>query len=90
MRNALYFYRCPCLGGLAEEVDEKTLHAAFIPFGDITDINIPLDYETGKDTCIFQLFASYMYSPFISYRTRFFKFSLVLLNSHEKICDKVM
>lgn len=34
--------------GLAEEVDEKTLHAAFIPFGDITDINIPLDYETEK------------------------------------------
>jgi peptidyl-prolyl isomerase E (cyclophilin E) len=35
-------------GGLAEEVDEKILHAAFIPFGDITDIQIPLDYETGK------------------------------------------
>lgn len=34
-------------GGLAEEVDEKTLHAAFIPFGDILDIQIPLDYETG-------------------------------------------
>lgn len=33
-------------GGLAEEVDEKTLHAAFIPFGDIMDIQIPLDYET--------------------------------------------
>uniref|UniRef100_A0A6I8NMX7 Peptidyl-prolyl cis-trans isomerase n=1 Tax=Ornithorhynchus anatinus TaxID=9258 RepID=A0A6I8NMX7_ORNAN len=32
--------------GLAEEVDEKVLHAAFIPFGDITDIQIPLDYET--------------------------------------------
>lgn len=35
-------------GGLAEEVDDKVLHAAFIPFGDITDIQIPLDYETGK------------------------------------------
>uniref|UniRef100_A0A8C8AM52 Peptidylprolyl isomerase E n=1 Tax=Otus sunia TaxID=257818 RepID=A0A8C8AM52_9STRI len=34
--------------GLAEEVDEKVLHAAFIPFGDITDIQIPLDYETEK------------------------------------------
>uniref|UniRef100_A0A669AW45 Peptidyl-prolyl cis-trans isomerase n=2 Tax=Oreochromis TaxID=8139 RepID=A0A669AW45_ORENI len=32
--------------GLAEEVDEKVLHAAFIPFGDIIDIQIPLDYET--------------------------------------------
>lgn len=40
--------RCPVSsGGLAEEVDEKVLHAAFIPFGDITDIQIPLDYETG-------------------------------------------
>ncbi|KAK3592067.1 hypothetical protein CHS0354_019323 [Potamilus streckersoni] len=36
------------VGGLSEEVDEKTLHAAFIPFGDITDIQIPLDYETEK------------------------------------------
>ncbi|KAG7280724.1 hypothetical protein CRUP_004524, partial [Coryphaenoides rupestris] len=34
--------------GLAEEVDEKVLHAAFIPFGDVTDIQIPLDYETEK------------------------------------------
>uniref|UniRef100_A0A673L8I6 Peptidyl-prolyl cis-trans isomerase E n=1 Tax=Sinocyclocheilus rhinocerous TaxID=307959 RepID=A0A673L8I6_9TELE len=33
---------------LAEEVDEKVLHAAFIPFGDISDIQIPLDYETEK------------------------------------------
>jgi peptidyl-prolyl isomerase E (cyclophilin E) len=30
------------------KVEEKVLHSAFIPFGDITDINIPLDYETGK------------------------------------------
>ncbi|XP_016303585.1 peptidyl-prolyl cis-trans isomerase E-like isoform X1 [Sinocyclocheilus anshuiensis] len=36
------------VGGLAEEVDKKVLHAAFIPFGDITDIQIPLDYETEK------------------------------------------
>ncbi|XP_039596029.1 peptidyl-prolyl cis-trans isomerase E isoform X1 [Polypterus senegalus] len=36
------------VGGLAEEVDEKVLHAAFIPFGDIVDIQIPLDYETEK------------------------------------------
>ncbi|XP_058159825.1 uncharacterized protein [Dasypus novemcinctus] len=34
------------VGGLAEEVDFKVLHAAFLPFGDITDIQIPLDYET--------------------------------------------
>ncbi|PNF37100.1 Peptidyl-prolyl cis-trans isomerase E [Cryptotermes secundus] len=35
-------------GGLAEEVDEKVLNAAFIPFGDVMDIQIPLDYETEK------------------------------------------
>lgn len=36
------------VGGLAEEVDEKVLHAAFIPFGDITDVQIPQDYSTQK------------------------------------------
>jgi len=36
------------IGGIAEEVDDKILHAAFIPFGDITDIQIPIDYETSK------------------------------------------
>ncbi len=41
----LMMYLIP--GGLAEEVTEKILHAAFIPFGDILDIQIPLDYETG-------------------------------------------
>ena len=35
-------------GGIAEEVEEKILHSAFIPFGDIIDIQIPLDYETNK------------------------------------------
>jgi len=37
-------------GGIPEDVDEKVLHAAFIPFGDIMDIQIPLDYETGLQT----------------------------------------
>lgn len=36
------------VGGLAEEVDDKVLHAAFIPFGDIVDVQIPLDYESEK------------------------------------------
>jgi len=36
------------IGGLAEEVDDKMLQAAFIPFGDILDVNIPIDYETSK------------------------------------------
>ncbi|XP_066926490.1 peptidyl-prolyl cis-trans isomerase-like [Clytia hemisphaerica] len=36
------------IGGLAEEVDDKMIQAAFIPFGDILDVNIPIDYETSK------------------------------------------
>jgi peptidyl-prolyl isomerase E (cyclophilin E) len=32
------------VGGLAEEADEETLHAAFIPFGDIVEVNIPKDF----------------------------------------------
>ena len=49
--SCVFVCLCVCVfvsGGLAEEVDEKVLHAAFIPFGDITDIQIPLDYETGE------------------------------------------
>uniref|UniRef100_A0A8C6FI23 RRM domain-containing protein n=1 Tax=Moschus moschiferus TaxID=68415 RepID=A0A8C6FI23_MOSMO len=34
------------VGGLGEEMDDKLLYAAFIPFGDITGIQILLDYET--------------------------------------------
>lgn len=36
------------MGGLAEEVDEKMIQASLIPFGDLVDINLPLDYETQK------------------------------------------
>lgn len=36
------------VGGLSEEVDEKVLRGAMIPFGDLTEVQIPLDYETGK------------------------------------------
>ncbi|XP_054153161.1 peptidyl-prolyl cis-trans isomerase E-like [Oppia nitens] len=35
-------------GGLSEEVDDKILQAAFIPFGDIIDINLPIDFSTQK------------------------------------------
>lgn len=49
-------------GGLAEEVDEKVLHAAFIPFGDITDIQIPLDYETGNKHTNIHKTHSYTYT----------------------------
>ncbi|KNC75863.1 peptidyl-prolyl cis-trans isomerase E [Sphaeroforma arctica JP610] len=35
------------VGGLSEEVTEEVLQAAFIPFGEISDINMPIDYKTG-------------------------------------------
>ncbi|KAF8371826.1 cyn-13, partial [Pristionchus pacificus] len=35
------------VGGFAEEVNEKVLMGAFIPFGDVVAISIPMDYETG-------------------------------------------
>ena len=43
------FFSIVCnTGGCAEEVDDKILHSAFIPFGEIVDIQMPLDYETGN------------------------------------------
>lgn len=36
------------VGGLEENVNDAILHAAFIPFGDIKDVNIPIDHATGK------------------------------------------
>lgn len=36
------------VGGLEESVTESILHAAFIPFGDIKDISVPLDHASGK------------------------------------------
>lgn len=41
-KNTLY------VGGISEEVDEKIINAAFIPFGEIVDIQIPKDYESQK------------------------------------------
>lgn len=41
-KNVLY------VGGLEENVNEAILHSAFIAFGDIKDVNIPLDNTTGK------------------------------------------
>mmetsp|Transcript_9389 Transcript_9389/g.10852 ORF Transcript_9389/g.10852 Transcript_9389/m.10852 type:complete len:149 (-) Transcript_9389:114-560(-) len=37
------------VGGLDESVNEAFLHAAFVPFGDIKDVNIPLDHTTQKN-----------------------------------------
>lgn len=36
------------VGGLADEVTEKLINDAFIPFGDIADIQMPVDYESQK------------------------------------------
>jgi len=35
------------VGGLEETVNEAILHAAFVPFGDVKDVNIPLDHTAG-------------------------------------------
>ena len=40
-KNVLY------VGGLEETINEAILHSAFIAFGDIKDVNIPLDNTTG-------------------------------------------
>ncbi|OQV13568.1 Peptidyl-prolyl cis-trans isomerase E [Hypsibius exemplaris] len=37
------------IGGLNEEVDDKFLHAAFIPFGPIISVEIPMDFKTNKN-----------------------------------------
>ena len=42
------------VGGLEENVNEAILHSAFIPFGDIKDVNIPLDHATGL-RCLVQV-----------------------------------
>ncbi len=34
------------VSGLADEVSVETLKAAFIPFGEIVDCQIPIDYKT--------------------------------------------
>ena len=35
-------------GGLAEEVTEDVLKAAFIPFGEMSEVQMPIDYQTEK------------------------------------------
>ena len=42
------------VGGLSEEATEETLHAAFVPFGDVKEVNIPrdLDGDSGIDPTV--------------------------------------
>lgn len=42
-KRALY------IGGIATEVTEPTLRAAFLPYGPIRNIEIPMDYQEGKN-----------------------------------------
>jgi peptidyl-prolyl isomerase E (cyclophilin E) len=37
------------VGGLADEVTEAILHAAFLPFGELKDVNLPVDHGTQKN-----------------------------------------
>jgi peptidyl-prolyl isomerase E (cyclophilin E) len=41
-KNTIY------VGGLADEVTEKLLNDIFIVFGEISEIQLPTDYETQK------------------------------------------
>eukprot|EP01104_Vermistella_antarctica_P000728 TRINITY_DN1084_c0_g1_i2.p1 TRINITY_DN1084_c0_g1~~TRINITY_DN1084_c0_g1_i2.p1 ORF type:complete len:128 (-),score=34.90 TRINITY_DN1084_c0_g1_i2:268-651(-) len=36
------------VGGISEEVTKETVEAAFVPFGDLVDVQIPLDYKSQK------------------------------------------
>eukprot|EP00930_Biecheleria_cincta_P099967 TRINITY_DN91580_c0_g1_i1.p1 TRINITY_DN91580_c0_g1~~TRINITY_DN91580_c0_g1_i1.p1 ORF type:complete len:125 (+),score=34.41 TRINITY_DN91580_c0_g1_i1:132-506(+) len=36
------------VGGLHDEVDRKVLEAAFLPFGDLKTVEIPVDMKTGQ------------------------------------------
>ena len=37
------------VGGCADEVTEAVLHAAFLPFGNLETVQIPLDHKTQKN-----------------------------------------
>ena len=41
-KTALY------VGGLESTVNESALHSAFIPFGDIKEVSLPMDHATGQ------------------------------------------
>lgn len=48
VHNEMSDKRTIYVGGLADEVTEKLINDAFIPFGDISDIQMPVDYESQK------------------------------------------
>uniref|UniRef100_A0A6S9RWN0 RRM domain-containing protein n=1 Tax=Chrysotila carterae TaxID=13221 RepID=A0A6S9RWN0_CHRCT len=48
MQAAVNDKRTLYVGGLEESVTEEILRAAFIPFGEIIDVNMPLDTSSQK------------------------------------------
>ena len=36
------------VGGLGESVNVDLLRSAFVPFGDLKDVSLPIDYKTGR------------------------------------------
>lgn len=36
------------VGGLADDIDVNMLKSAFLPFGDIVDVNLPMDHSSRK------------------------------------------
>lgn len=36
------------VGGISDEVNEQLIRDAFIPFGDIVDVQMPIEYESQK------------------------------------------
>ena len=40
------------VGGLESKVTSETLHAAFLPFGEIISISIPVDHSTSLVTLL--------------------------------------
>jgi peptidyl-prolyl isomerase E (cyclophilin E) len=41
-RNVVY------VGGLADNISEELIHAAFIPFGELKSIQIPRDFQLSE------------------------------------------
>lgn len=37
------------LGGFEDSVSDAVLHAAFLPFGEIKDVSVPVDHGTQKN-----------------------------------------
>ena len=60
------------VGGLDQQVNEEVLHAAFIPFGVIKEVQIPRDFQKSKICTILFMFMAYGdYIEFLSFTYRY-------------------